>query len=399
MAADTANTNNLALHLDKISYAAAGVLGLVVVLIPWIASGELRDKQRELEDGQSAAIIRQREDYTPPAPPDLVQTIQSQWTVNPAPEKWVSPWTTDVRPAILRLWEGDVALPPAHEPGKIVKIAYQRDPKKRQVFLRVEAARGKAERVTLTETKLLRREAKDGGAAEFQAAADLSDPLVYEDFDVEVGKLYAYRLDTEAEAAEPEKGGALPAKDKHKSSEPCALKDSIPYEYAFEILNAVGADPQTAAPPRLTGTARYWDYATGKTVRSPKSSWAEGDDFGPKLEDGKGRYLIRLIENNQIEVQDRASTDLRREPLSSKDNRRPVDLPADLVCGAEAAGAGAGEGAAPPPSSEHKPKAKPKAPKNEDDPAPPPPKKTGAGAKDKAKPSKAKDKKKTTTVK
>ena len=52
MAVDTENPNFLAVHLDKVAYGTAAVLGLVILLIPMFSTGDLSGAIRRADELQ-----------------------------------------------------------------------------------------------------------------------------------------------------------------------------------------------------------------------------------------------------------------------------------------------------------------------------------------------------------
>ena len=56
----------------------------------------------------------------------------------------------------------------------------------------------------------------------------------------------------------------------------------------------------------------------------------EGDVFGHKVKN-RERHAIQMIQSGQVTVVDRSTPTLEKETLKSSDNKRPVELPGEVV--------------------------------------------------------------------
>ncbi len=359
MAADLGKKNSLLMQIDKIAYAVGGLLAVVILLIPFFL--------RELPSSEIESAIKKIEDRkdVPPPPfdvPDSEKIVRDQWAVaTVVGASWVSPWTTDARPAVVKLVDKKPDLVVAHTPGKVSKLAYRRDSAKRQVFIEVHGERGEISVAKLKKTTLLRK-AGDGAVAELADLGVAPGALTYADYKVEPGKVYTYLLRTEA----LEGGPGFKDEDQKKESEPLAMTAPIPFDYAVQIISAIPFDAQSGAAARLDGEITFWDYAQGKIVKAPKSTWAEQDTFGEKV-GGLDCYRVRTIGGNKVDIQDQSTPARQTDSLDARSGRRPVDLPGDVAEGAAAAGSEQPPAAPPAEVDEAKSKkAEPKTPPKKD---------------------------------
>lgn len=329
MAADLGKKNNLLMQIDKIAYGVGGLLAIVILMIPFFL--------RELPSSEIDSAIKKIEDRKDaPIPPfdvaDSEKAVRDQWAVSTVVgASWVSPWTTDVRPAVVKLVDKKPDMVAAHTPGKVAKLVYRRDAAKRQVFIEVHAERGEISVAKLKKTTLLRK-AGDGALAELADLGVAPGALTHADYKVEPGKVYTYVLRTEV----IDGGPGFQAEDQKKESEPLGMTAPIPFDCAVQIISAIPFDAQSGAAASLNGDITFWDYAQGKIVKAPKSTWAEQDTFGEKV-GGLDRYKVRTIGLNKVDIQDQSSTDRKTDTLDARSGRRPVDLPGDVAEGAAAA--------------------------------------------------------------
>ena len=335
MAADTAKKTNLALHLPKIAYGVAGLLGVIVLFVPLFTTSGLTQLRRDLEGEQKNVETRLGEERSPLPVPDVEKTLQAQWSVSNSPQGgWIPAWSVDARPSVVHVAAIAELVDGKHLPGKVAKILFQRDAQKRVPFLRVEAQAGENLRVKMTRALLLRSEGE--GGAFTQVAAFAKEPYVYNDYAVAPGKTYAYQLVTEAESTDPIKI-KFKDEDKQQTSAPLSTAGKpIPWDYALRILSVVPFDAATNAPASFNGDAMYWDYAAGKVVTRSKVNWAEQEPFGPKV-GAVDRYKIAQIDGSGVTVMDQSDPKLTKEQLTVKLNKRPVALPEAVVEGQQAA--------------------------------------------------------------
>jgi hypothetical protein len=326
MAAETGKTNKLVMHLDKIAYASALVLGLFIVLIPLFATTEINKVSRVLPDLQNQVAEKLRQPPEEIKIPDLKKIVRDQWEVPSSPGRnWIPPWTVDARPAVVKLTKVMGKQKAEHAAAEVSKISYLRDPKKQQVYLKIEVTLGALKGAKFTKIILLRADVSDKGeVAAFSAIADLkAESPVYEDYAVEAGKKYAYQVSTEVGI---EGDSELAPDEKKKDSAPLVMTAAVPFDYAIYIQSATGPNPTTGAAASCFGEVSFWDYTAAKLVKVSKPKWAEKEKFGTK-----DRYQIFRIEDGQIQINDMAKLGADKAKLTTADNKRPVDLPPELT--------------------------------------------------------------------
>jgi hypothetical protein len=328
---------NLSVHLEKVAYGLAAVFGLFFILCPSLFTGP--DRSADIEKARDEINTRLQENIEKliPAISPIPQDVEKQWAVNRAASPWISPWTVEARPGVVQVLTGGGIDNATHEIPVVTKIAPQRDPEKRRVFLHVEAAPGKLENAALKSAKLQRKKSGDTKWTEvkdFSAELD-KQPFAYDDYEVEAGQTYSYQFVTKAAAQGEAK---LDPKEETKTSAELALKKPIPYEFAIKIVTAIPFDAATNTPASLNGEISWWDYAKGVVTKVGKASWKENDTFGSKVPDSKDpktpqdRYRITNIPAaNTVKVQDRGVVTLQGYTLTVEDNKRPVDLPAEVT--------------------------------------------------------------------
>ncbi len=348
MAADLGKNSNLLMQIDKIAYGVGALLAIVILLIPFflreLPSSEIESAIKKIEERKGEPLPELKLD-------DSEKLVRDQWAVTTViGSSWIVPWATDAKPAVVKLVDKKPDAVAAHAPGKISKLVYRRDAAKRKVFIEIQAERGEIRVAKLKKTTLLRKTA-DG---EFSELADLGiapGGLTYSDFTVKPGKVYAYALGTEV----GDGGPAFKEEDGKKESEPLAMTAPIPFDFAVQIISAIPFDGQTGTPGRLDGEISFWDYAQGKIVKAPKSTWVENDTFGEKV-DGQDRYKVSRIEINKVTIQDLSQLNRPSESLDAQSGRRLVDLPGEVTEGASAAPTE--EKPAEPPAEVEQPKSK-----------------------------------------
>src|SRR6185295_18720621 len=144
MATETGNKTNLALQIDKISYGAAAVVALAVLFFAMYSAKDLPSLSADLEQKKVdlATKIAGQSGPDPGGIPNFKVDLDKQWAVATVDGPWISPWSVEVRPALVRLTDTTGPVQATHEAGRIARITYLRDAKKHQVYLKVEAEAG-----------------------------------------------------------------------------------------------------------------------------------------------------------------------------------------------------------------------------------------------------------------
>src|SRR5262245_57819817 len=131
---------NLAVHFEKIAYGGAGLLAVIVFLIPFLSTRDLLVGYDQADKAQENFKDKTNSGDTLPTPPIIKKALEEQWAVAEVAAPWVSPWSTEVKPAVTKLKIVDKAMALVHEAGKVGKITPVRDPKKLRVLLKVEGS-------------------------------------------------------------------------------------------------------------------------------------------------------------------------------------------------------------------------------------------------------------------
>jgi hypothetical protein len=140
---------------------------------------------------------------------------------------------------------------------------------------------------------------RKAGEEEFKAIEGFEEvnDFVYEDADIQPGKIYSYRFSTMAVPGQVQEGLPAPilaATAASRSSNELATEFAVPMDLALKVSRYV--DEQIE--PKLLGQITYWDYAKGAKVtmksRTPEEAWGKGDTFG-EAHKGKPRFGIRRI--------------------------------------------------------------------------------------------------------
>ena len=325
--------NKLSQNVDKIAYGVAGVVGLLVLALPFLVGGTA---PKETEAAEQMRMLKERtgeEPKVPPPPPPLKESIDKQWEVGPAVADDPA-WVIDRMPLVVRKIPKPPDETPVHAPGKITEIACGRDAAKKVPFVIVKGALGEGnQHVVLDKVLLLRREGSGELAPipEFKAGA--GGTFEFEDRAVEPGKMYAYAVRTvakrEPSAAEAVK--ALPAAEAEKTSEPLAMTSVVPFDFYLSI--SIFEPSKQDAPPRIQGKLSYWDYQAGKLVQVKGGAsvpFEEREKFDRfeflRIEDTASKVTIRDNEKN-IKYEIKSADSKQPRPVACFDPVTPGGPP------------------------------------------------------------------------
>ncbi|MBI4584631.1 MAG: hypothetical protein HY717_11505 [Planctomycetes bacterium] len=327
--------STLVQHLDKISYIAAAVIGLVILFIAMQSGTEVKRLQADMSDDVDAINKRKGEKIPEKTVENLRKEIEGQWAIVPARNPYPS-WSTERIPAVIQ-WTMKIDRGFAtQEAGQITKIEYHRHTQRLQTFLTIAGKFGVKSKSTFKDVKLFRKE-KDKAYKELsgldEAKAIKEESFVYEDFDVESGKTYAYKFSTEIEGAE---GVKIELNFKVVESPEAALAAPIPYDYRLNILNPQPFDPAKGEKPSFIGDiyiANFENEAADPIKLPPqdpaRSVFFEGFKFGPKV--GKDpQYTIKEITADGVKVQNNRSRTSELLTRSAQHYQREIKLPAAI---------------------------------------------------------------------
>ena len=93
---------NMMQHVDKISYGIAAVVGLAILVLPFLSGGKVDEIREDLND--EARTLKERiADQTVPVVPDkkLASLLRSQW--NPGTTQVANPrWLSEAAPTLVK---------------------------------------------------------------------------------------------------------------------------------------------------------------------------------------------------------------------------------------------------------------------------------------------------------
>jgi hypothetical protein len=373
--------SNLIQNLDKIAYGAAGVLALIVLLVPVFSGGKLARLESEVQASQNE-LDSKPDDFIPKEIPRPREEIVEQWATVPGAD--LPAWSSERRPAFIQRVKRPEGVPIAWvKPPAVERLEYLRDADKLQTYVRVHGSLGEldpVDRGEFTAVKLFRREGEEGSYVELRgldgAAALRAGAVAHDDFEVEAGKTYTYKLEVTigVKAGAPEEteiAGPNPG-----PSNELALAQPVPYDYAINIINASGIDPAAKAGARFFGTIFYADFKD-EIVQEGPMNFDQGHQFGPAGPRGRPLWAVREIEDNKLTVvDDRTRKTVVHLSTDRQRNRKEVvELPEPTVKAEEPA-AGAVTEATAPEEGQPEPAAGEEQPKeDEPEPAPEPEKK------------------------
>ena len=336
-------------RLDKIAYATAGVVGLIILCFPLVFSGQVNDQalRAEIEAFKKNAdeIERGLKDE-PPVP--LRDILTKQWDPGVSPELTPA-WVTERAPALIRKIPKAAPTVPVHKPGEIKEISCQRDAEKKVPYLVVKGTLSpENEHVVIKKVTLLR---KEGSAQEYKPVTDIpvakldaSKAFEYADYTVQAGKTYTYTFKDTAEKdpAAPATVKPLPGEQKEMPANELGPTQEVPQDFSL-IISTMEPLKVATDTPKFFGKFSYWDYKQGKVVDVEGGKLVS---FMEKQKVGEGnRYEFFNIDDASGSVEVRDLLKNARHKFLKKDSR----IPRAVVCWAQpllpAATEGTGEGA------------------------------------------------------
>ncbi len=356
-----------ALNMDKLAYAVAGALALIVLLLPFLFG----------RDDKSGLLAVAVEDLTKVVdaqklpglqPPELAGTIKAHWTCGSALEENPS-WTTERPPVFIKLLEKAASFDCKHEPSSIVEIRCERDEKEKRVYLLVKGKLSEAnEYVVAKKVEILRKDGVGEGAV--IGTAEVSTDFEYKDATVEPGKAYSYAVRTtvvkDPKLADNFKFVCEPV----KTSEYLGPTKEVPYEFSLLFSNLYET--------KFFAKHQYFDYKEKKVVTVPLKEFKEREKFAD------GRFEIFSVDQAGGKVTVRIAGLTTKDVIPVSKEHRAVEAWEAMV---------AGGGASPPEEAPPPEKPAPKAGKASKE-AKPPAKKSTIPAKKSSAPAKKAAKKK-----
>lgn len=305
---------NLVQHIDKISYAVAGVVGLVLLVLPVVSGGNLAETRRSLNEAVDDLKKKKQEQEFPTLPVrGLKAEIQEQWKPGSGGESQT--WITGAAPCLLKRAKSVQQRAATHSPGTITEISAHRDSDKKQVYLIVKGAMGADnEFVTIDSVRLSRRE---GAAGSFRPVGTFKGDFEFKDFGVKAGETYSYMFTSIASRDSSAPRNILPPDVVEQESAELATP-AIPYDFSVNLRQTFRAE-ELGERPTIMADFSYWDYASNKEAGKGLGRYREKDVRG-------GRYQIGLVDPSKrmIEVKD----GLRRTKhfITTKDEAYSLEL-------------------------------------------------------------------------
>jgi hypothetical protein len=329
----------LSQNQDKIAYGVVGLLGLLVVLLPFLLGGTVGETRTKLEGEREKLEAKIAGEVFPPITEAKTRAAVAKQWATPAPSPSDPPWVTEIAPLVVKRYADIEKAPVAHEPPSLDAIECGRDAEKRAPYLVVRGAYGVlGEHGVRSGQELWRRE----GEGEFLKVADFPKEPVpggqveFRDYGVRAGEVYTYRLATLATLAAGAPGHVSDPAPKAESPE-LGPTEPVPYEFS---LRPTLIPEEPGQSPRFFGSLVYWDYKEGKAVKAKQQEFKEKESFL----DGRLEFFPVSAATQEVTV--RNTETLAKEVVKQGAKHRPVDLWDALRPGA-AAGAAADAEAAP----------------------------------------------------
>jgi len=264
-------------QMDKIAYGVAVLLGLILLVLPFLLSDPVQSHDLEIlvadlrENAEGQA--RKRED---PNPQNLGDVVNKHWDAGTA-SALDPPWVPERAPLFVKLTKNEPGKPAVHLPAAIAEIRCERDAEKQQVFLQVKGALSPDNWYAKVE-KIEVERAADGGEFQTVGTATGEPDFAYDDFEVEPGKTYTYKIVTHA-VPDPAAPPDVRVQDLRSPqvSDPLGPTPPVPPDYSFAPVNFDAKNPER---PQVMAKLRYWDYEKGKEMRSPAGYYVEKQKFG-----------------------------------------------------------------------------------------------------------------------
>ena len=311
---------NLAQHIDKISYAVAGAVGIVLLVLPLVVGGNISETRTSVNVAASELRQKKRtQDFPDPPKRTLRKEIQGHW--NPGTGSVENPtWITEAAPCLLKKAKSVEKRPGTHAPGVITEISCHRDAAKKQVYLTIKGAMGEGNEFVVIETVQLSRSVGDAGSFE-PLGPGWSGDFEYQDYDVKAGETYTYKFTTAArkDPAAPSniEGPDVPKQDSGEMDP----TPPIPYDFSVKVKQTFPAK-ELGQQPTVMADFYYWDYKRGekRKVRQPRGGF-------PNKTTIASRYEIFRIDpgKRSIQIRDRLARNKKSE-ISRKDTPFPIDL-------------------------------------------------------------------------
>ena len=291
-------------NIDKIGYAVAGFLGLVVLCVPFVLGGPVKSNELMSSIGDVKNQVEKDKGRYPKIDPekDLAVEAKKQWTPGPASAPDPA-WATERDPVLVRLVQSVAGEDCKHLPGQLTEIACVRDAKRKAANLVVKGGPSPDNQgVVIKKMELLRKE----GEGEWKPlpAFKQTGEFTFADETVEPGKKYTYKLVTTAardpKAPEHYKFDKTPPTQ--ESNELGTGDNEVPPDFSLVVLGFDSNDPT-----KFMGKESHFDYKADKPVGGTVSAlFKEKDLIGERFE------VFRVDSNSgEVTIKDREKSNAK----------------------------------------------------------------------------------------
>ena len=317
------DTKDLGQHIDKISYGIGGIVGLAILVIPFLEASNIDDSTDTLNSERLNLEQKVKDGELPPnQTPWVAQEVERQWSPGSSPKERVE-WITERRPGVLVVQAVVERIPSVHEPGSVDSITLERDAEKKTPYLVVKGSlSSENQHVVIDSVKLLRSASgseEQGG--KYEEVSDFeydgSGSFEYRDYKVEEDKTYAYKFVSMAKLdPSASKNIDAPTSPEQETSV-LGPTPVIPHDFNFKL--GITFPGTAGGAPECTGTFVYWDYEQGEAV-TEKRRFKEGDKIGD-------RFVIRRIDDQakMVRIRDTAPRIPKSYDIESRAKLFPVE--------------------------------------------------------------------------
>ena len=331
------NESNLALQMDKISYALAAIIGVGVLVAAGMSGGALADLKRDIADAKEAVDELRSKAAPETKIPNIERELKKQWPDEVQLKSKAPGWSVEPIPAVV-YWEvGPSTGFAQHAPFVIEKIKCLRSKASFRPLVIVQAKVGELVHVVLESLQLLRSvdgeefvPVKGFQKSKAHKKAKATGKLKYVDKRVKAGKTYAYKIvSTVKLSSDSPDHIQLQDENKEKTSAECSLSESVPFDYSIRLFMAKPFDGQTGDAGFFLGQVQVGSGKPGaepRIISSQGQRFEEQFEFGPKLARGKPIFVVEPIpKDNQVIIRNRITN--RKEKLTPKVKPRSLVLP------------------------------------------------------------------------
>ena len=249
--------SKLSAHLDKVAYGVAILIGIVLLVLPFVLGGDIsaasdaakeatRDLKEKIDLQQIPSVSR----------PGTVNLLTEQWmpgSPNPRDPQWIH----QIAPVLIRNINTGTTELAMHEPPVLTELVCQRDKSARKPTILVKGNLSSENKDVIVKGVELWRQGGDGVFEKIHSEELDTDVFEHIDADVVAGQSYTYRLvsiatkDPEAAAhiAEPS--------DERKRSADLGPTPPTPYDVSARIYSIIGEPGKNLA---VMAKVEYWDY-------------------------------------------------------------------------------------------------------------------------------------------